>query len=135
MKAEPSNTPLPKKLGIKPGHTVVVLQAPDGYVATLGAQLQQVRLVQNEEPDADIIHFFTASRAELEQKFPDLMTLLPRHGAIWISWPKKSSGAMTDLTETVVRETGLKAGLVDVKIAAIDELWSGLKFVYRLRDR
>ncbi|HVW66829.1 MAG TPA: hypothetical protein VHA78_03805 [Candidatus Peribacteraceae bacterium] len=135
MTAEHSQTPLPKKLGIKPGHTVVLLQAPQGYVAILGSQLQQVRVLQNETPDADVIQFFTASQEELGKRFPELVQILPRHGAIWICWPKKSSGAMTDLTENIVREAGLSAGLVDVKAAAIDELWSGLKFVYRLRDR
>lgn len=129
------DTTLPNKLGIKPGHTIVVLQAPEGYVAELGAQLKQVRLLQQPTPDADIIHFFTASKEELLREFPVLKDSLPRHGALWISWPKKASGALTDLTENIVREIGLKDGLVDVKVASIDALWSGLKFVYRLRDR
>lgn len=82
-----------------------------------------------------IIHFFTKNREELQRDFRELMNKLIANGALWISWPKRSSGIATDVNETIVREIGLDAGLVDVKVIAVDEVWSGLKFVYRLKDR
>ena len=87
------------------------------------------------EPDADIIHVFTTRKSDLEASFPHLKQILGRQHALWISWPKRASGMETDLTEDVVRTTGLLGGLVDVKVCAIDDTWSGLKFVYRLADR
>jgi len=83
----------------------------------------------------DFIHFFATRRRQLEQKFAALKKALAKDGMLWISWPKGSSGVATDLNENVVREIGLARGLVDVKVCAIDSVWSGLKFVYRLRDR
>lgn len=83
----------------------------------------------------DFIHFFTRSRLQLESEFPKLKGMLSRSGMLWISWPKSSSGLETDLSENIVRRAGLDSGLVDVKIVAVDETWSGLKFVFRLKDR
>jgi hypothetical protein len=83
----------------------------------------------------DFIHFFTTSRTELEKHLPALKQELDYGGCVWISWPKKSSGVTNDLTENVIREAALVLGLVDVKVCAVDETWSGLKLVYRLKDR
>lgn len=83
----------------------------------------------------DFIHFFTRAAAELESRFPQLKAALAFDGMLWVSWPKKASKVNSDLDENVVREVGLRNGLVDVKVAAVDEVWSGLKFVYRLEDR
>ena len=87
------------------------------------------------EGPLDFIHFFTRKREDLEEGFPRLKRELSQKGMLWVSWPKGSSRVETDLDENVVREVGLKNGLVDVKICAVDETWSGMKFVYRLRDR
>jgi hypothetical protein len=132
-----SGTPLPKKLGIKEGHRVALLQAPAGFAATLGALPAGVAVrdgLRGKEP-LDLIVFFTASRADLERRFAKLAGRLVSSGGLWISWPKKSSGVATDLTENIVREIGLDAGLVDNKVCAVDETWSGLRFVVRLADR
>jgi hypothetical protein len=129
-----SATPLYKKLGIKPGQTAWFSGAPDGYDSELlkaGAFQTAKKLAK----DLDFLHFFTSSRAELSRELPKLRGSLKVNGMIWISWPKKSSGVATDLDENIVRDLGLKAGLVDVKVCAIDETWSGLKFVFRLKDR
>lgn len=87
------------------------------------------------EKDLDFLHFFTDSHNSLTQQFPRLRDSMKRSGILWISWPKKSSGKTTDLDENMVREIGLKGGLVDVKVCAVDETWSALKFVFRLKDR
>lgn len=127
--------PLAKKLGFKPGNTVVMLNAPSSVIFELSAQISQARIVTELTPDADMIHFFTDKRDDLATAFTDLAREIPKSGAIWISWPKRSSGVMTDLTEDVVREIGLENGMVDVKVCSVDDTWSGLKFVYRLQDR
>lgn len=127
--------PLPKKLGIKPGHTVCLLNPPDGYMELLAAQIQQVRLVHGLEENADIIHVFTTRKADLESSFPHLKKMLGKPHALWVSWPKRSSMIQSDLNENIIRDIGVRNGLVDVKACPIDDDWSGLKFVYRLRDR
>ena len=124
-----SGTPLPKKLGIKPGHRVMVLNAPAGFA------LDGVDPVTTARGLADVILSFHTERRELEKRMPVLRERMQQNAALWISWPKKASGKQTDLTETQVRGIGLAAGLVDVKVCAVDETWSGLKFVYRLKDR
>jgi len=86
-------------------------------------------------PKTHFIHFFATSKSELEADFPRLKGALTKNGLLWISWPKKSSGVETDLSDEVVRKVGLKHGLVDVKVSSIDNIWSGMKFVYRLKDR
>ncbi len=83
----------------------------------------------------DYIHLFTKSKDELQTQFPILKAALAQNGLLWISWPKKASKVTTDLNENIVREIGLQNGLVDIKVCAVDEIWSGLKFVYRLKDR
>ncbi|MBI1851619.1 MAG: DUF3052 domain-containing protein [Planctomycetes bacterium] len=137
MPAGYSGTPLPKKLGIKPGHRVLLVNAPAEFRTTLGELPQDVALVDSGTAKApfDVIIFFTKSAANLEKRFAALAAKLTPAGGLWISWPKKASGVATDLTDNVVREMGLAGGLVDVKVCAVDDTWSGLRFVIRVKDR
>jgi len=121
------------KLGIKPEMRIAILQAPRGYERTLG-KLPQVRRGASAAGALDFVQFFTQKR-ELERRFAALARALAPAGMLWISWPKKASGVATDLTEDVIRVIGLAHGLVDVKVAAVDDVWSGLKFVRRVKDR
>ncbi len=130
-----SQRSLVDKLGIKEGHHVAILGAPPDYFSNLGKLPSQVKLGTKLQGEKDFLHFFTTSRRELEQKFPARKACLAQNGLLWISWPKGSSGVATDLSENVIREVGLNNGLVDVKVCAVDETWSGLKFVYRVKDR
>jgi hypothetical protein len=123
-----SGTPLPKKLGIKDSSRVRVLGGPEGFAHSLGVALQR-------RGEADVIVLFTRSAKELNKAFGGARKSLHKDGGLWIAWPKKASGVVTDLNESVVRETGLALGLVDNKVCAIDETWSGLRFVVRLVDR
>jgi hypothetical protein len=123
------------RLGIKEGFKVIVLNPPDNYTDVLGSLPQRVTVVKKLGGPSDLIHFFTKKREELELKFPLLKQALAPSGVLWVSWPKHSSGIKTDLNEGVIRDIGLSNGLVEVKILAIDEIWSALKFVYRLKDR
>lgn len=129
-----SGTPLHKKLGIKSGHRAWFSGAPSGYEDAL-QEAGAFEVAKKLANDLDFLHFFTASRTTLAREMPKLRGSLKSEGMLWISWPKKASGVATDLDENVVRTIGLKAGLVDVKVCAVDETWSGLKFVYRLKDR
>jgi hypothetical protein len=131
-----SGTPLPKKLGIKPGHRVAFVGAPQGFAATLG-ELPEGVTVMDGEADAplDVAVFFSTALDAIRDAFPLLGPAVHPAGALWMAWPKRASGVATDVTEDRVREVGLAAGMVDVKVCAIDETWSGLKFVYRLKDR
>jgi len=129
-----SGTPLPKKLGIKNGFHVCLVAAPADVRAELKAAVAGRDLRQEKSP-IDFAMVFTKSKAELTKEFKRLGKLLTPAGMLWVSWPKKSSGVATDLDEGVVREIGLAAGLVDVKVCAVTEVWSGLKFVRRLKDR
>lgn len=128
-----SGTPLSKKLGIKPGHRVGLISAPADF--ELEGLPEDVRLLRRAQGSFDVIVFFTQRAADLERRLPRLKQLLVPNGGLWIGWPKKSSGVATDLDFNVVQHTGLELGLVDNKICAIDETWSGLRFVYRLKDR
>lgn len=130
-----SSTPLAKKLGIKGGSRVALVNAPDDFEATLGELPDNVDLVKRINNSIDIILLFVTSERTLARDFARLAKKLVSNGMIWIAWPKKSSGVATDLTFANVQRIGLDAGLVDVKICAVDETWSGLKFVYRLKDR
>jgi hypothetical protein len=125
-----SGTPLPKKLGIKAGTTVALVNAPDDFERVLGELPEGVRLVREASSQAEVILWFNTWRAELEEGLPGMVPLA-KHGGLWLIWPKKTAGMATDLKEPVVRELGLAAGLVDFKIAAIDETWSGLRFTSR----
>ena len=129
-----SGKPLVAKLGIKPGSTIAILGAPRGYDRLLG-RLPAVRRRSTATGRLDFVQFFTTEKHELERRFAMLARSLTPAGMLWISWPKKASGVATDLTEDVIRAVGLAHGLVDVKVAAVDDVWSGLKFVRRLKDR
>jgi len=130
-----SGTPLPKKLGIKDGFTSCLIDAPTDVLAELNTVLSACRLIDGTDAPLDFIHFFTKSKAALAKDFERLSKQLAPGGMLWISWPKKSSGVATDLDENVVRNIGLAAGLVDVKVCAVTDVWSGLKFVRRVKDR
>ena len=130
-----SGKPLVAKLGIKPGATIAILNAPRGYDRILGKMPRDVKRKIAAVGALDFVQFFTAERCELERRFPVLERALAPAGMLWIYWPKKSSGVTTDLTEDRIRAIGLAHGLVDVKVAAVDEVWSGLKFVRRVKDR
>jgi hypothetical protein len=128
-----SGTPLPKKLGIKAGFRVTLSNAPEDVRAELAAELDSCEIANNGE--LDFAMFFTKSRSELKKEFAKLAKVLAPAGMLWISWPKKSSGVATDVDENTVREIGLDVGLVDVKVCAVTDVWSGLKFVRRVKDR
>jgi len=135
MPAGYSKKTLIEKLGIKDGFSIAVLEAPRDYPKTLGRLPGTVKANQRLRPDLDFIQFFCRARRDLEEQYPALKSSLAPNGSLWISWPKGSSKVETDLNENIVREVGLKQGLVDVKVCAVDETWSGLKFVFRLKDR
>jgi hypothetical protein len=129
-----SGTPLPKKLGIKAGFHVQLTNAPAEVRTELREALAECAAMKlGDTPDFAMI--FSKSRAELTREFRRIAKSLHPAGMLWVSWPKKSSGVATDVDENVVREIGLDAGLVDVKVCAVTEVWSGLKFVRRLKDR
>lgn len=130
-----SGTPLPRKLGIGPGHRVAFLHAPDDFAQTLGVLPDGVLIVADDAVPLDLAVFFTARADDLPAAFRRLGRRVYPEGTLWIAWPKKAAKVATDLTEDVVRATGLREGMVDVKVCAIDAVWSGLKFVYRLADR
>ena len=130
-----SGTPLSKKLGIKEGFRVALAGAPTGFRRELVDLPKRVSFMTSLGDDLDLILFFTKSRAELSANFSRLSSKLAPAGMLWIAWPKKASGVATDLSDYVVRDTGLEAGLVDVKVCAVNEVWSGLKFVIRVKDR
>ncbi len=135
MTAGYSGTPLVRKLGIRPGAAILILNAPDDYGETLGDLPGGVMQAVTLAGPLDFIQFFTREHAELEAHFPDLKAALAPKGMLWISWPKKAAKVPTDLDENIIREIGLANGLVDVKVAAVDAVWSGLKFVYRVGNR
>lgn len=130
-----SGRPLVAKLGIKAGTRIAIVNAPRGYRRTLGTLPPGVTVAAAARGSLPFIQFFTTSRRILESKFPALARALTPAGALWVSWPKKASGVPTDVTEDVVRSIALAGGLVDVKVAAVDDTWSGLKLVRRLKDR
>ena len=124
-----------RKLGIKPTARVGLIGAPEGFDATLGVLPDGAAVRRSARGPLDVIVAFCSRRSELERRLGVLRAALDPAGGLWIAWPKRASGVATDLSETVVRELGLAAGLVDNKVCAIDEVWSGLRLVYRLRDR
>ena len=129
-----SRTPLVKKLGIKPGFNIAFISAPSGYANELDLP-PDVTINSRSGKPLDFAQLFVKSEKELKEKFSESAKRLHAAGMLWVSWPKKSSGVTTDLSENIVRDIGLAAGLVDIKICAVDEVWSGLKFVFRLQDR
>lgn len=131
-----SGTPLPKKLGIKEEvRLAIVGEVPRGFDRTLGRLPAGVEVRRQARGRADVIVCFVTRRAELARRFPALKRALEPDGGLWIAWPKRASGVPTDMTEDVVREIGIPGGLVDNKVCAIDETWSGLRLVYRVADR
>jgi hypothetical protein len=135
MSAGYSGTPLAKKLGIKEGARVAFLQAPDGFEQTVAPLPDGVNVLHRAGKRMDIVLFFTTARAELEKRIEALMAAIAPAGGLWIGWPKRSSGVETDITEDVLREVALPLGLVDTKVCAIDETWSGLRLVIRRERR
>jgi hypothetical protein len=130
-----SGTPLPRKLGIKDGFRARLVNMPPDVKKELKAELAKCEILHDGSADLDFAITFTKAQNELESEFKRVAKLLSPAGMFWVSWPKKSSGVATDVTENMVRETGLAVGLVDVKVCAITDVWSGLKFVRRLKDR
>lgn len=132
-----SSTPLPKKLGIKPGSRLWLAHAPDGFDSTLKPLPSGVQITTSPRGSStfDVILLFTPNRAALTRHFTIAKSRLDPAGGLWIAWPKKASGVPTDLTEDVIRDLALAAGLVDNKVCAIDDTWSGLRLVVRLKDR
>jgi hypothetical protein len=130
-----SKRPLAAKLGIEQGMKVTLLSDPAGFRESLGSALGGVRLMKTLGKERDFIHAFFTDERRLVAALPRLRESLAKSGILWVSWPKRSSGVATDLDGNVVRRHGLASGLVDTKVCAVDETWSGLKFVYRKKDR
>jgi hypothetical protein len=135
MPAGYSNNPLIVKLGLKDGLAARFVNVPNHYAQLLGDIPDGVRVIKSARSPADFIHLFVRNKAELRKHLPALKKQLTKNGMLWVSWPKKSSPMFLDVTEDTVRESALKTGLVDVKVCAVDEDWSGLKLMYRLKDR
>ena len=131
-----SGTPLVKKLGIKAGYAIRTINEPAAYWDWLSPLPEGVKRIDKARAGGlDFVHVFVREMKAFRKAFLDNKKVLKKDGMMWISWPKKSSGVATDLDENVVRDFGLKNGLVDVKVCAVDETWSGLKFVFRIVDR
>jgi hypothetical protein len=130
-----SGTPLVQKLGLQEGHKFLIMNSPPKYKTTLGKIPAGAVMSRSLQRPLDFVQFFTKEKTELESRFPEIKNAMAANGMIWISWPKGASGVKTDLNEGVVRQIGLQNGWVDVKVCAVDEVWSGLKFVIRLKDR
>jgi len=130
-----SGTPLAKKLGIKDGFRAALLHVPDDVTSELRAALEKCQIVKLARGALDFVFLFTKARAALEREMMTAARALAPAGMLWIAWPKKSSGVSSDLDENIVRGTGLAAGLVDIKVCAVTDIWSGLKFVIPVKDR
>lgn len=131
-----SGTPLIKKLGIREGHTLLVVSEPAAYWTWLSPLPEKVTVLKKTtKPGLDVAHVFVTTLKQFESEFVKKRDLLKKEGMLWVSWPKKSSKVPTDLDENKIRDFGLAHGMVDVKVCAVDDVWSGLKFVFRLKDR
>lgn len=126
---------LPTKLGIIEGSRVALVGAPDGFERELEPLPAGVRMLKQPRSNLDVVVFFVTRRAELTRRFPRLAAVLHCDGGLWVAWPKRTACVATDLSERDVRSVGLSGGLVDNKVCAVDDVWSGLRFVYRLSDR
>jgi hypothetical protein len=126
-----SGTPLAKKLGIKPGMVLHPVRAPANYSALVDPLPENVTVSRDVIEDLDVVHLFTKTRAELNELLEVYKTKIKQNGTIWVSWPKKASGIRSEITEDTVREVALPMGLVDIKVCAVDDIWSGLKLVIR----
>lgn len=130
-----SGTPLARKLGIKEGSRLALLGAPEGFDAELAPLPDGVQVLRRLAPGLDVVVLFVTERRQLEKRFPEVAAAITPAGGFWVAWPKKSSKVPTDLTEDVLREVGLPQGLVDNKVCAVTEVWSGLRFVWRKENR
>ncbi len=130
-----SGTPLAKKLGIKAGANVCLSHAPKHYSGLVAPLPDGVRLVGRVSEATDLIHIFVTRRKDLERALKSTLKAMRSNAAVWVSWPKKSSGVATDVTEDTIRAVALPMGLVDVKVCAVDDVWSGLKLVVRKERR
>jgi hypothetical protein len=130
-----SGKPLAQKLGIKPGMTVVTLNAPPNYRTLLDQNGNEVTFSVRVGESCDFIHLFTRRRGELQKQLKRLRSKLADTGMLWVSWPKKSAGVPTEISEDTIRAVALPLGLVDVKVCAVDEIWSGLKLMIRRENR
>jgi hypothetical protein len=130
-----SGTPLAKKLGIKDGTRVFLANAPDNYARLVAPLPAGVRMVRTIDDRTDLIHIFVVRRRDLDTAVTRTLRLMRTDAVVWISWPKKSSGVATDVTEDTIREVALPLGLVDIKVCAVDDTWSGLKLVIRKERR
>jgi hypothetical protein len=130
-----SETPLPQKLGIKPCLNVVTINAPTEYRQLLGAIPEDVTFCDRLKPNSNFVHVFIKKRSELTKRLPVLRKKIAETGTVWVSWPKKSAGVPTDVTEDVVRAVALPLGFVDVKVCSVDGTWSGLKLMVRRENR
>jgi hypothetical protein len=130
-----SRTPLAQKLGIKPGATVVLINGPPNYRKLLGPVAKFSHFSDKAETQASFVHLFITGRSDLEKKLRLLRKKLSDTGTLWVSWPKKSAGVPTDVTEDVIRAVALPLEFVDVKVCAVDEIWSGLKLMIRREHR
>lgn len=130
-----SATPLQKKLGFKEGLTVFVFQPPDQYFDWISPLPPDLKVKSKLTGEVDFVHIFVKDQKTFGKEFIRCKKQLKKDGMMWISWPKKASRVPTDLDENSIRDFGLKNGLVDVKVCAVDEVWSGLKFMFRVKDR
>jgi hypothetical protein len=130
-----SGTPLAKKLGIKEGSRLALLGAPDGFDDELAPLPAGVTVLRRLAPDLDVALLFVTERGDLERRFPAVAEAVFPAGGFWVAWPKRASKVPTDLTEDVLREVGLPQGLVDNKVCAVTDVWSGLRFVWRKENR
>jgi hypothetical protein len=126
-----SGTPLAAKLGFKAGQTALLLGTPSNYAALIGPALKDLKRAKALGPTVDVVHMFTASRSRLATALLDCRRQLKPDAVIWVSWPKKSSGVQTDITEDTIRDVALPIGFVDIKVCAVDATWSGLKLMLR----
>jgi hypothetical protein len=129
-----SGTPLVKKIGIEAGHAVALVNAPDGFERELTGLPDSVKVNSARGP-LDVIICFAKDRSTLEKSLRQLPPKMATNGMLWLAWPKKASGVATDLSENIVRDCGIAAGLVDIKVCAVNEVWSGLKFVIPVAKR
>jgi hypothetical protein len=130
-----SNTPLAKKLGIKPGLRITTINTPANYWQLVGNLPPSVVVEPEPTKDLDWVHLFVTSKRELKKQLPNVLGNIKSNGVIWVSWPKKAARTATDLTEDVIRNHSLPLGLVDTKVCAVDDTWSGLKLVIRVSER
>jgi len=130
-----SGTPLAKKLGIKPGFNIALINPPEYYFDLFDDLPAHLNFASEQSKDHDLIHLFVNDKQSYLNALSNLKDQIKPNGMVWVSWPKKASKIVTDITEDIIRNEALQNGLVDVKVCAVDEIWSGLKLVIRLADR